>query len=271
MNAIVYSVHVDNGNLANNYNFEQFKTSLSTLRKFNIDIPVKLYVSAPEAEDMYLIDQFNDKNVEVILFNLQFDSRLTGHVYTRWTAHKWPNTLDALKRFSLDNVFYIDTDTFFQKDPAYLFEKYGNTQHVWGKPDVEKKWPERFDLNYLGMNDGQQMISKQALPFLEKLIIARDELVYKMQEKYKGVEDKELQIAIQYIYGQYAVSEFLKSINNPLKHFEDSDVLVMIDPNVFDDLPNKDQITLVHFCNINMKRFDSNAYRVYLENNLNGK
>jgi hypothetical protein len=88
MNAIVYSVHVDNGNLANNYNFEQFKTSLSTLRKFNIDIPVKLYVSAPEAEDIYLIDQFNDKNVEVILFNLQFDSRLMGNVYTRWTAHK---------------------------------------------------------------------------------------------------------------------------------------------------------------------------------------
>jgi hypothetical protein len=271
MNAIVYSVHVDNGNLANNYNFEQFKTSLFTLRKFNIEIPVKLYVSAPEAEDIYLIDQFNDKNLEVILFNLQFDSRLTGNVYTRWTAHKWPNTLDALKRFNLDNVLYIDTDTFFQKDPEFLFIKYGNTTHVWGKSDVEKIWPERFELNDLGMNDGQQLLSRHTLAFLEDLIIARDELVYKMQEKHKDADDEKLYVAIQYIYGQYAVSEFLKSINNPLKHFEDSDVLVMIDPNVFDDLPNKDEITLVHFCNINMKRFDPNAHRVYLENNLNGK
>jgi hypothetical protein len=268
MNAIVYSVHVDNGNLANNYNFEQFKTSLSTLRKFNIDIPVKLYVSAPEAEDIYLIDQFNDKNVEVILFNLQFDSRLMGNVYTRWTAHKWPNTLDALKRFNLDNVLYIDTDVFFQKDPEFLFLKYGNTPHVWGKSDVEKIWPERFDLNDLGMNDGQQLLSRHTLAFLEDLIIARDELVYKMQEKHKDTDDEKLYVAIQYIYGQYAVSEFLKSINNPLKHFDDQDVLVIVDPNAFDSAPYKNEIALVHFCNTNMERFDPDAYKVYLENNL---
>ena len=68
------------------------------------------------------------------------------------------------------------------------------------------------------------------IPFLEKLIIARDELVYKMQEKYKGVDDEQLQIAIQYIYGQYAVSDFLLSINNPLMHFDDKDIFVLIDP-----------------------------------------
>lgn len=268
MNAIVYSVHVDNGNLACNYNFEQLKTSLSTLRKFNSTIPVKVYVSAPEAEDLHLLKEFEDSNLEFVQFNLKSDPRLTGGVYTRWTAHKWPNTLDALIRFSLDNVFYIDTDTFFQKDPAPLFKKYGNTEHVWGKPDVEKKWPERFGLDYFGMNDGQQMISRLTLPFLEKLIFARDEMVYNMQEKYKGVDDDELQIAIQYIYGQYAVSDFLLSINNPLMHFDDKDIFVLIDPAVFDSLPHKDDITLVHFCNTNMKRFDPKAYEVYYNNNL---
>lgn len=268
MNAIVYSVHVDNGNLSNNYNFEQLKTSLSTLRKVNNEIPVKVYISAPEAEDMHILDHFKDKNLEVILFNLQFDSRLKGNVYTRWTAHKWPNTLDALKRFNLDNVLYIDTDTFFQKDPEFLFLKYGNTPHVWGKSDVEKIWPERFELNDLGMNDGQQLLSKHTLTFLEDLITTRDELVYKMQEKHKDTDDKKLYVAIQYIYGQYAVSEFLKSINNPLRHFDDEDVLVIIDPNKFDNSLNKNDVALVHFCNINMQRFDPNAYKVYLENNL---
>jgi hypothetical protein len=271
MNAVVYSVHVDNGNLSNNYNFEQLKTSLNTLRKINKDIPVKAYISAPEAEDMHLLDDFRDNNLEFVLFNLEFDSRLTGGIYTRWTAHKWPNTLDALKRFKLDNVLYIDTDTFFQQDPSNLFEKYGNTNHIWGKPDVEKKWPERFGLNYLGMNDGQQMVSSKTLPFLEDLISERDNLVYKMQEKYKNIDDEMLHIAIQYIYGQYAVSEFLISINNSLKHFDDEDVLVIIDDKVFDSLNNKFNISLVHFCNTNMERFDPNAYKVYLENNLKNK
>lgn len=271
MNAVVYSVHVDNGNLSENYNFEQLKTSLSTLRKFNLDIPVKVYISAPEASDLELIDSFNDKNLEFVLFNLKFDSRLSGGIYTRWTSHKWPNTLDALKRFNLDNVLYIDTDTFFQKDPEFLFLKYGNTSNVWGKSDVEKIWPERFELNDLGMNDGQQLLSKHTLAFLEDLIIARDELVYKMQEKYKDTDDEKLYIAIQYIYGQYAVSEFLKSINNPLRHFDDEDVLVLIDPNTFDNSPAKNDVALVHFCNINMQKFDPNAFKIYQINNLNGK
>jgi hypothetical protein len=271
MNAIVYSVYVDNGNLSDNYNFEQFKTSLATLRKFNLDIPVKVYISAPEANDIQLINSFNDNHLEFIQFDLKFDKRLTGGIYTKWTAHKWPNTLDALKRFDLDNVLYIDTDTFFQKDPAYLFSKYGNTHHVWGKSDVEKIWPERFGLDYLGMNDGQQLLSKYTLPFLQDLINTRDDLVYDMQEKHKDSNDEKLYVAIQYIYGQYAVSEFLKSINNPLKHFDDDDVLVMIDPNLFDSLSNKNEITLVHFCNINMQRFDPKAFEVYKKNNLDGK
>jgi hypothetical protein len=271
MNAIVYSVHVDSGNLSDNYNFEQLKTSLATLRKFNSEILVKVYISAPEANDIDVINKFNDDNLEFIHFDLKFDKRLTGGIYTRWTAHKWPNTLDALKRFNFDNVLYLDTDTFFQKDPAHLFEKYGNTHHVWGKTDVEKIWPERFELNHLGMNDGQQLLSRQTVEFLENLITTRDDLVYKMQEKYAGTEDEKLNIAIQYIYGQYAVSEFLISINNPLTQFEDEDVLVVVDPNIFDSLPYKDDITLVHYCNTNMQRFDPNAFKVYQGNNLAGK
>jgi hypothetical protein len=268
MNAIIYSVYVENGNLSSNYNFEQLKTSLKSLRSFNKSIPVKIYVCATEAEDMHLLEDLKDAVTEVVLFDLKFDKRLTGGIYTRWTAHKWPNTLDSIKKFNLDNVLYIDTDTFFQKDPLYLFKKYGYTNHIWGKPDVEKVWPERFELDYMGMNDGQQMVSSKSLEYLEDLIKTRDDLVYEMQEKHKDSGDNKLDIAIQYIYGQYAVSEFLRSIDNPLRHFEDEDVLVIVDPNKFDSAPYKDEIALVHFCNTNMGRFDPDAYKVYLENNL---
>jgi len=271
MNSVVYSIYVENGDLSSNYNFEQFKTSLSTLRKFNKDILVKAYICAPEAQDINVINSFNDNNLEFVNFNLIFDKRLTGEIYTRWTAHKWPNTLDALKRFDLDNVLYVDADTFFQNDPTMLFEKYGNTDLIWGKPDVEKIWPNQFDLDDMGMNDGQQLVSKKTIVYLDNLIKTRDDLVYEMQEKYRGIDDEKLQIAIQYIYGQYAVSEFLKSINKPLAHFEDQDVLVIVDDKVFDSLSYKDDICLIHFCNINMKRFDPNAYLVYSENNLKNK
>lgn len=268
MNAIIYSVYVENQNLSNNYNFEQLKTSLRSLRSFNKSIPVKIYVCATKAQDMHLLEDLKDAATEFVLFNLKFDKRLTGGIYTRWTAHKWPNTLDAIQKFNLDNALYVDTDTFFQKDPAYLFEKYGYTNQIWGKPDVEKIWPDRFELNYMGMNDGQQMVSKLTLDYLEALIFARDEMVYMMQEKYADANDEKLSIAIQYIYGQYAVSEFLISIGNPLKHFDDEDVLVIVDPNKFDSAPYKDEVALVHFCNTNMERFDPDAYKVYLENNL---
>lgn len=271
MNAIIYSVYVENGNLSANYNFEQLKTSLKSLRSFNKNVPVKVYVCAPEAQDMNRLESLVDSNLEFVIFNLQFDKRLTGGIYTRWTAHKWPNTLDAIKRFNLENALYIDTDTFFQKDPEPLFDKYGNTDHIWGKPDVEKIWPEKFELDYMGMNDGQQMVSSKTLAYLEDLIKTRDDLVYEMQEKYKGVDDEKLSIAIQYIYGQYAVSEFLISIGNPLRHFDDQDVLVIVDTNKFDLAEYKNDITLVHFCNTNMGRFDPDAYKVYLENNLSNQ
>ena len=44
-NALVYSLHCDENNLYLNYSFEQLKLSVSTLRKYNKDLKVVVYVS----------------------------------------------------------------------------------------------------------------------------------------------------------------------------------------------------------------------------------
>jgi hypothetical protein len=271
MNAIVYSIYVEGADLCDNYNFEQFKTSFKTLRKFNKELPVKVYLCAPSATDLEQIYSYNDKNLEFILFNLSIDERLTGGIYARWTGHKWPNTIAALKTFEFDNVLYIDTDTFFQTDPAYLFDKYGYTDSIIGKEEGQDKWTKKFNHPYLGMNDGQQLVSKLCLPYLKDLIKYRDDAVYKLQEENKDNPDKEFKIAIQYVYGQYAVSDFLISIGNPLKQFDDSDVTVISYPDKFYALgEKKDSICLLHYFNTNMEIFDPAAYEVYRINNLNG-
>ena len=74
-NALVYSMHVDEGDVASNYSFEQLKLSVSTLRKYNKDLKVLVYISPKGilGTNKFKID---NTNLEFVEYNADYDKRL---------------------------------------------------------------------------------------------------------------------------------------------------------------------------------------------------
>jgi hypothetical protein len=264
-NGIVYSVHVEESTLKQNYSIEQFKVSYSSLRKYNKDIPVKLYISPSNKIDISKYDLKFD-NVEIVLFDAVADSRLQHQIYAKWTSHKWENSFKALRTFNFDNVLYVDTDTFFQKDPAFMFEKYGNKDLIYGKPDVSDKWTSIFNARNGGMNDGTYILSKHMLKYEKDLLKARVDYVFNLQESFKTIDIEEIKITgIQWVACQYGVSEYLININKPLQFFDENDVYIIHKMDEYNVLPNsvKQSFAIVHYLNYNMKHFAPSAFKVY--------
>jgi hypothetical protein len=266
-NGIIYSVHVDEPTLRQNYSIEQFKLSYASLRKFNNEIPVKLYISPSNKIDPSKYDLKFD-NLEIVLFDAVADIRLEHQRYAKWTSHKWENSFKALRSFNFDNILYVDTDTFFQKDPAFLFEKYGNKDLIYGKPDVSDRWTTIFNARNGGMNDGTYVISKYMLKHENDLLKARVDYVFDLQEKFKTTNDQEIKITgVQWVACQYGVSEYLLDINKPLQFFDENDVYIIHIMNEYEALPDiiKQNFTIVHYLNYNMKHFAPSALKVYNE------
>jgi Glycosyl transferase family 8 len=264
-NALVYSMHVDEGDVASNYSFEQLKLSVSTLRKYNKDLKVLVYISPKGilGTNKFKID---NTNLEFVEYNADYDKRLNNRIYSIWTSHKWANTFHALRTGKFDNVIYMDSDTIFQKDPAYLFEKYGNTKTIYGKKDVSDTWLKVFNVRNGGMNDGVFLISKKALKYEKGLLEHRVQYVYDLQEKFKDETDPNIVVTgVQWVACQYAMSEYMLDQNNPIKFFDDEDVYVVGWLPTFKDLSfeEKTKMCVIHYLSYNMWYFAPNAFKVY--------
>lgn len=264
-NAIVYSIHVSEKRLSLNYAFEQLKMSIESVRKFNPAIPIKVYLS-PSHRIPDNTASVLGENVEVISFIASADIRLDHKTYALWTSHKWQTSFRALREFGFDNILYVDTDTYFQKDPEYLFTKYGNTHSIYGKPDVSDRWTTVFNAKNGGMNDGQFLLSKHVLKYEKDILRERVDYVYKLQKKFKNEPDDEIRITgVQWVSCQYAISEYLYKIGNPLKWFEEEDVYIVHNLNRFRVLPLHviQNFAVVHYLNYNMQEFCPKAYEIF--------
>lgn len=264
-NAIVYSMHCGESSLDLNYSFEQLKLSISTLRKYNKTIHVFVYISPVGILKNYknLVDQTNLTFVE---YNASYDKRLNNKTYAIWTSHKWTNAFNALRKNNLQNVLYLDSDIIFQKDPEYLFDKYGNTESIYGKPDISDTWTEVFNVRNGGMNDGAFLIPKFALKYEKELLKYRFDYVYDLQEKFKEETDTNItDVGIQWVACQYAMSEYMLDQNNPIKFFDDEDIFIVGTLSAFQELPNeyKSNICIIHYLSYNQWYFAPKAFRVY--------
>ena len=266
-NAIVYSIHVEEDSLKQNYSFEQLRLSILSLRKYNEDIQVYVYISPSYKVDQSVF-RIPKNNLNFVRFIAEYDSRLEHAIYSIWTSHKWKNAFEALRKNEHDNVLYVDTDTIFKKDPEMLFTKYGNTGSVIGKPDVSDKWTSIFNVSNGGMNDGVFMLSKHTLKYEEELLQYRVDYVYKLQEKFRYSRDEELKdLGIQWVACQYGVSEYLLSVGNPLKFFDDQDVYNVGHYDAYKKLPEeyKEDICITHYLSYNMIHFAPSAKKIYDE------
>jgi len=264
-NALIYSMHVEEGNIRDNYSFEQLKLSVSTLREYNTNLKVIVYVSPKGILGSYK-SHIDQTNLEFIEYDADYDKRLNDRTYSIWTSHKWKNTFNALRTRNLDNVLHVDSDIIFQKDPEYMFSKYGNTETIYGKKDISDTWLDVFNVRNGGMNDGVFLINKKALKYEKGLLEHRVEYVYNLQEKFKDETDTNItHVGIQWVACQYAMSEYMLDQDNPIKFFDDEDVYIVGTLSAFKELPQEKQsnIALLHYLSYNMHHFAPEAYKVY--------
>jgi hypothetical protein len=249
-NAIVYSLHVDDS-IYGNINILQFKYSVDTIINFNSTIPIKVYLSPSSLKDCgYPLPQY--KNIEYVYFDAEPDLRLDNKTLATWTSHKWKVSFEALKNFNLDNVLYVDMDTIFKKNPAYLFDIYGDTKYIYSKiTEFGKEYVDLFGISN-GMNDGTNLISKQILKHSDNILEERIRYVHRFQEELKS-KPKDLDFDkkmswVQWSACQFGVSEYMKNIGLPIKEFKLNDVALISELHLLD---NPEDIGVLHYFNYN--------------------
>lgn len=254
-NAIVYSFHLRLGNLKDLSCYKQLRYSIDTLRKFNKKIPVYVYISPSNIDTS---DLGLGNNVTIVKFDVVDDggwpSDWTDLGYLEFLKHRWENAIDSVHKYNLDNILYLDTDTIFHNDPEILFNKYGSTNYMWARPDnstdimkIVEVWP--------GMNDGQFILSKALAnkEILSHMKFYVNHILSRHQDKLTDQQYKDL----CWISTQYAVWDYFQNHNNPVKHFDEYEVMVSTEP----EIKNTDNLILHHYYNGNAHKFLPKEYQ----------
>jgi hypothetical protein len=224
-NAIVYSFHVRESSILDNRCYKQLRYSIDTLRKYNKSIPVYVYIAPTE----YKIDLGD--NVNIVIFDNEdedgWPDEWTKLGFQQFLRHRWKNAIKAIHDYDLNNILYLDTDTVFYDDVDKLFNKYGNTNNIWAKPDNS------FDLmNKIycspGMNDGQFIMSKHVAK-QEILDHMKFYVAHTLKVNRPILNDNEYR-DLCWVSTQYAVFDYFKDKENPVMHFDDNEVMLHLEP-----------------------------------------
>ena len=253
-NAIVYSFHVREPDIKNNRCYKQLRYSIDTLRKFNKEIPVYVYISPStiEAETLNL-----GQNISIISFDIEDDGgwpeEWVNLGYLEFLKHRWEKAIECINLNNLDNVLYLDTDTVFHKDPLLLFNKYGSTDFLWAKPDNSEKLMSKVEV-WPGMNDGQFLLSK-ALAKKEILSHMKFYVNHTLSHNKEKLTRREY-LDLCWVSTQYSVWDYFKNNNNPVRHFDENEVMLHIEP----EIKNTENLILHHYYSGNTKKFVPEEY-----------
>lgn len=259
-NAIIYSLHSDNPKLDSLVQWRQLRHSIDTLRSVNKEIDIKVYIS-PVGVLQSAILPIDKTNLEFIEFNaIPYEGFLDQKI-SRLIAHKWESSFDAHERFDFDNVMYVDTDVIWNKDPEVIFDKYGYTESIYSKQDKYESFIEFLKPKGIPMNDGINLISKKAIKHKDHILKSRASKVIGWQNKHIDADDEMMTNGIQWAACQYAVSEAMFEIGNPIKFFDHQDVLLASE---MDDLGETDhtKCAAFHYLNNNTNQFLPNKYKI---------
>jgi hypothetical protein len=247
-NAIVYSFHVREKHISQNRSYKQLRYSLHTLRKFNKSIQAYVYISPKQSA----LNVELGENVTVVPFDNfnepGWPESWTNFGYQEFLRHRWENAIKSIKDYGLSNILYLDTDTIFYDDAEKLFSKYGNTDQLWAKPDNSENIMSKVEV-WPGMNDGQFLLSdKTAKP--EILQHIKFYVNHTLSHNKKRLSEEEHR-SLHWLAVQYAVFDYFKNINNPVAHFDESEVMLHIEPTYRDT----SRLVLQHYYSGNFERF----------------
>lgn len=251
-NAIVYSFVLRGGRLKDLRCYQQLKYSIDTLRKYNQDIPVYVYIAGTDISNLAF-----DSNVNIVKFDVIDDGGWPEDWvewgYLEFLKHRWENAINTIHDYNLDNILYLDTDTVFHNDPEILFDKYGSTNHMWAKPDNSNDLMAKVEV-WPGMNDGQFILSKGLAnkDMIKHMKFYVNHILSKHKEKLEEQEYKNL----CWVSTQYAIWDYFQNQNNPVKHFDENEVMLHIEP----EYKNTDRLILHHYYSGNTEKFLPKEY-----------
>ena len=250
-NAIVYSFHVGLGTVKELLCYKQLRYSIDTLRKFNKHIPVHVYISPSsiDTSDLNL-----GPNVNIVKFDIQYDEGWPEDwLWMEFLKHRWENAIKAVQHHRLDNVLYLDTDTIFYNDPEILFDKYGSTNHMWAKPDNSDDLMKKVEV-WPGMNDGQFIMSKEitSTDILSHMKFYVNHILSKHKETLTDVEFNDL----SWVCTQYAVWDYFEHQKNPVRNFDELEVMVSNEP----EFKDTSKLILHHYYSGNTRKFVPEEY-----------
>ena len=156
-NIVYYSYKMSPHDHVNEHEMKRFEHSISTLRKFNNEIPVYLFCDNPD----YIREHTGlESLVHIRLFEEQVNH---GMLF----IYRWFN----LKYFDdKRNILYVDSDTIFYGDVEYIFTHY-NYAEVFGR----EEFGFRHDPNVGG---GRKI--REALDYVDECIVkAGGQQIYK--------------------------------------------------------------------------------------------
>jgi hypothetical protein len=253
-NAIVYSFHVRSGTVKDLICYKQLRYSIKTLRNFNKDIPVYVYISPSNIDTS---DLGFDNTVTIV----KFDSVDYGGWPEDWVSlgyfefleHRWKNAIESIHSYGLENILYLDTDTVFHGDPKILFKKYGSTNHLWAKPDNSNDLMAKVEV-WPGMNDGQFILSKE---LADKDILRHMKFyVNHILSRHKEKLTEQEYLNLSWVSTQYSVWDYFQNHNNPVKHFDENEVMLHIEPGHKDT----SKLILHHYYSGNTSKFVPKEY-----------
>jgi hypothetical protein len=238
--------------------FKQLKYSIDTLRKYNEDILVKVFVSPPQTAILQDIS-FNTKNLEFVPFNNLYGNdwpkKWLDDGYAEFLFHRWKNAFESIEKFDFDNILYLDTDTIFYNNPNLLFEKYGNQDIVYGREDNSNHIMDQINM-VNGLNDGQFILNKSLVHHKNEFLSFMNSYINNMLEKYKNILNEKDFHDLHWIIVQYSAYEYFSKINK-IKYFSNTDVMLSTEPD-FLDISN---LILHHYYSGNTDRYVPSEYR----------
>jgi hypothetical protein len=250
-NAIVYSFHVRSGTVKELLCYKQLKYSIDTLRRFNNNIPVYIYISPSNINTKNL--QLGE-NITIVKFDVRDDDGWPkGWEWKEFLQHRWENAIKAVLHNKLDNALYLDTDTVFSNNPQTLFDKYGSTEYMWAKPDNSYDLMKKVDV-WPGMNDGQFIISKEVanVNILKHMKFYVNHILSKHKENLTKKEFNDL----SWVCTQYAVWDYFEHQKNSVRYFDEFEVMIGNETE-FKDISN---LVLHHYYSGNTTKFVPQEY-----------
>lgn len=231
MNYILYALYLPNLTDENSHNqqiFSQFYYSLETLKQTGYNGKVVVYYDSNiDLSKFYYLNNYNAvRDFDFVFFTkFKYDSYLK--ILTPASFQKWQSLKIFNRSYDYDSVLYVDNDTFFNRNPKELFEKYKEENIFYSKQYDKTKnlFYEKINLATASINSGQFLLNKKIIDKLDQQNLFLQNIT---KEYFKilisTMEYKPKMVPQMYWIGEeYAVTKILESYVIPIKQFDDID------------------------------------------------